>query len=106
MDRNTYRPLLRLEGHHDWIFGMCFLKNDVLATCSRDATVALWNLRGLPANVLDAPTVRAPSVLRAEHRLKVRDLRLMPCYEHLATLSAGRCYLRTQSDTYSPQTAP
>lgn len=99
MDRNTYRPLLRLEGHHDWIFGMCFLKNDVLATCSRDATVALWNLGGLPA-VLDAPTVRAPSVIRAEHRLKVRDLRLMPCYDQLATLSAGRIFAH-HFDTHS-----
>ena len=89
VDIPTYRPLVRLEGHQDWIFGMCFLKNDTLVTCGRDSALAVWSLRDLPDNVLDAPVVRNPALIRREHRVKVRTLRFMECYQQLATLSIG-----------------
>lgn len=77
LDLASYRPLLYLEGHQDWIFGMCFIRHDVLVTCGRDAAVAVWSIRNLPGSVLDAPVVRAPTLLRYEHTMKVRDIRYL-----------------------------
>lgn len=77
LDHATYQPLLSLEGHDDWIFDMCFIRNDVLATAGRDCAVALWNIRDLPTNAIDSPVSRAPALIRRAHNVKVRALRYL-----------------------------
>ena len=32
------------QGHTDWVFGMAWLTEKHLATCSKDHTIALWSV--------------------------------------------------------------
>jgi WD repeat-containing protein 40A len=69
--------IFRAQGHADWVFGLCWLTDDLFASGARDGRVLLWSARGAAAADAAAATSAHPLASRARHaaaRSKVRAL--------------------------------
>ena len=44
-DVASMKPVAVFEGHVDWVFGLCWVTNDVFVTASRDTHVGIWKAR-------------------------------------------------------------
>jgi WD repeat-containing protein 40A len=68
--------LLR-QGHADWVFGLCWLTDDLFVSGARDGRVLLWSARGAAAADAVAAASAHPLASRGRHaasRAKVRAL--------------------------------
>ncbi len=81
---------IRFEGHTDWVFGIDFVGETVLATCSRDKDIRLWEIPQECAGVGGAtPTLESRSVLHF-HSNKVRAMRFSENTSLLASVASDR----------------
>ena len=98
--RRLLTPSALLVGHRDWVFGVDWIADNVLASGSRDATVRIWSVPdggggGSPERETNAPGVSAGAIpeirepvasIRA-HADRVRDVRYATRARRLVSLS-------------------
>eukprot|EP00873_Tetraselmis_striata_P000219 jgi/Tetstr1/420483/TSEL_011596.t1 len=85
---SNYTHLKTFCGHSDWIFGITWITDRHVATCSRDCSIALWSLAS------DSHSSGAPSstpfikhaVTQRGHSARVRDLRFCQNSKRMASL--------------------
>ena len=110
------RPTALLTGHTDWVFGLDWVTDNLLASGSRDGTVKLWTVPDEPAGYgrgtsgygRDDDAAAAPSYAQISsdpndtlvfHYDKVRDLKWCERSGRLVSVSTdGRvCFLRRRT---------
>lgn len=68
IDGNTGRTIGDLEGHSSGVTGVCWLNEDIVSSCSRDATLRLWNVsQGCVVRTLNHHTDQTLGMERAPH---------------------------------------
>ena len=97
--RRLLTPSALLVGHRDWVFGLDWITDNVLASGSRDATVRIWSVpdggasgspdretkRGVSSGAI--PEIREPVASIRAHADRVRDVRYARRARRLVSLS-------------------
>eukprot|EP00228_Micromonas_bravo_P003827 CAMPEP_0203005376 /NCGR_PEP_ID=MMETSP1401-20130829/2920_1 /ASSEMBLY_ACC=CAM_ASM_000894 /TAXON_ID=38833 /ORGANISM="Micromonas pusilla, Strain CCAC1681" /LENGTH=530 /DNA_ID=CAMNT_0049747001 /DNA_START=129 /DNA_END=1718 /DNA_ORIENTATION=+ len=97
--RRLLTPSALLVGHRDWVFGVDWITDNVLASGSRDATVRIWSVpdggasnspdretkRGVSSGAI--PEIREPVASIRAHADRVRDVRYARRARRLVSLS-------------------
>lgn len=65
----SWRHFAILQGARDWIFAAKFIRENLVVAASRDSGVYLWNIDRQDYTCIQ------PSLVRTEHRSRVRTLR-------------------------------
>jgi len=102
-------PSALLVGHTDWVFGMDWIAENVLATGSRDSTVKIWSVPDASvsssgsASTADSRFARTeihePIVTIRAHRERVRDVKYAWEASRLACVSTDGCVTFTDPST-------
>ena len=107
------RPSALLVGHRDWMFGVDWITDNVLASGSRDATVRIWSVpdsaessevfRGGDARRGDGavPEIRHPAATIRAHADRVRDVKYARGARRLASLCVDGTVAFTDPETMS-----
>ena len=93
------RPTALLTGHKDWIFGLDWITDNIVASGSRDKTVKLWCVPDAPCDASNTATgslyrqLSSPLSTFDSHADRVRDLRYCRDVKRLASMSTdGRVF--------------
>ena len=105
-------PSALLVGHRDWVFGVDWITDNVLASGSRDTTVRIWSVpdsaesseaRGGVAKTRRGenavPEIRVPVASIRAHADRVRDIKYVRGARRLASLSVDGTVVFTDPET-------
>lgn len=86
------RPTALLTGHKDWVFGLDWITDNIVASGSRDKTVKLWCVPDAPCDITSVGAgsyrqLSAPINTIDAHGDRVRDLRYCHDIKRLASMS-------------------
>lgn len=88
-DTSTLTPSALLVGHRDWVFGLDWISNNLVASCSRDKTVKIWSVpeRSSSLGERQINEITSPVATIRAHGEKVRDVKYVSLSKRLASLS-------------------
>ena len=111
--KDLLKPSALLVGHRDWMFGVDWITDNVLASGSRDTTVRVWSvpdssessevLRGGDARRggNGVPEIRVPVACIRAHANRVRDVKYVRGARRLASLCVDGTVAFTDPETMS-----
>ena len=95
------RPTALLTSHTDWVFGLDWITDNLVASGSRDKTVKIFSVPDAASRGSTYRQLSVPVATLGVHRDRVRDVKYCHGIKRLASMSTDGCVIFTVPETMS-----